>query len=238
MDILVLRHVDCEPPAAYLPLLEGRGTVRTVRLGADPLPGHRDYAAIVAMGGPMGVGDAGTIDWIAPEIDYIAGAVAAGVPYWGVCLGAQLLAAALGAKVYPGESPEVGMAEVTLSPDAANDPVFAALPPAFPVLQWHNDTFDLPPDAVLLASSGAYPHQAFAVGSAYGLQFHLECPPELAEEWNGIRAYRESLEATLGPDGPQILLDGLRARFPQLERAAREIMTNWLDTYVLTAWRG
>jgi GMP synthase (glutamine-hydrolysing) len=234
MDILVLRHVDCEPPAAYLPLLEARGAVQTVRLGVDPLPAHRDFGAVVAMGGPMGVGDSGTLGWIGDEIAYIADAVSAGVPYWGVCLGAQLLAAALGAKVYPSDLPEVGIGSVSLTPDAARDPVFSALPGSFPVLQWHSDTFDLPAGATLLASSEANPQQAFNVGSAYGLQFHLECPPELTETWNDIDAYRESLKSALGPDGPAILRSGLRAQFPQLARTAREVMTNWLDTYVLT----
>lgn len=235
MDILVLRHVDCEPPAAYLPLLAARATVHTVRLGVDPLPDHYSFGAVVAMGGPMGVGDAATIGWIADEIAYIARAVAAGVPYWGVCLGAQLLAAALGAKVFTGEAPEVGIAEVACTQAAANDPVFGALPETFPVLQWHSDTFELPTGATLLATSAAYPHQAFAVGSAYGLQFHLECPPELAQEWNDIEAYRESLCGALGPDGPAILLDGLRAHFPQLERIAREVMTSWLDAFFVPA---
>jgi GMP synthase (glutamine-hydrolysing) len=232
MDILVLQHVDCEPPAAYLPLLAARGTVRTVRLGVDPLPGHHDFGAIVAMGGPMGVGDAATIGWIDEEVSYIRGAVAEGVPYWGVCLGAQLLAAALGARVSTGRVPEVGMGEVTLTAGAAGDPVFRGLPERFPVLQWHSDTFDLPPGAVLLASSDAYPHQAFAAGSAYGLQFHLECSPALVREWQGIEAYRQSLASVLGPDGPAIMLDGLRAVFPVLERTARTVLTNWLDAYL------
>jgi GMP synthase-like glutamine amidotransferase len=235
MDILVLRHVDCEPPAAYLPLLEARGAVQTVRLGVDPLPAHHDFGAVVAMGGPMGAGDSGTLGWITEEIAYIAGAVSAGVPYWGVCLGAQLLAAALGAKVYTSDLPEVGISSVSLAPDATRDPVFGALPESFPVLQWHSDTFDLPAGATPLASSEANLHQAFNVGSAYGLQFHLECPPELAETWNDIDAYRESLTSALGPDGPAALLDDLRAQFPQLARTAQQVMSNWLDTYVATS---
>ena len=102
----------------------------------------------------------------------------------------------------------------------------------------HPPTVDLPAGATLLASSEAYPNQAFNVGSAYGLQFHLECPPELVETWNDIDAYRESLRSALGPDGPAILLEGLRAQFPQLAHTAQEVMTNWLDTYVLTVRRG
>lgn len=230
--ILVLRHVDCEPPADYLPLLQAHGQVLTVRLGVDPLPGHVNFAAVVAMGGPMGVGDASALPWIADEIGYIARAVGAGVPYWGVCLGAQLLAAALGAKVYTGPAPEVGIGAVRRAPDAGADPVFGSLPAEFPVLQWHSDTFDLPPGAILLASSDAYPNQAFAVGSAYGLQFHLETPPELAASWLEIDAYAQSLTAALGANGQRLLLDGLGAVFPQLSSVAREAMTAWLDTFV------
>jgi GMP synthase-like glutamine amidotransferase len=230
--ILVLRHVDCEPPADYLPLLEARGEVRTVRLGIDPLPDRRDFGAVVAMGGPMGVADSGTLPWIAEEIAYIASAVGAGVPYWGVCLGAQLLAAALGGKVCPCREPEVGVGEVRLTAGAAADPVFAALPRRFPVLHWHSDTFDLPPGATLLASSDACASQAFAAGSAYGLQFHLEAPADLAASWLEIGAYRESVTAALGPDGPRLLLNGLRDAHSQLTIIARQVMSCWLETFV------
>jgi GMP synthase (glutamine-hydrolysing) len=233
--ILVLRHVDCEPPAAYLPLLEARGEVRTVRLGIDPFPDHRDFAAVVAMGGPMGVGDSGTLSWITEEIAYIAQVVDAGVPYWGVCLGAQLLAAALGANVRTGAAPEVGVGTVRLAPGAAADPVFGSLPEDLPVLQWHSDTFDLPRDSVLLASSDGYPNQAFAAGSAYGLQFHLETPPELAASWLEIDAYRESLTTAMGQDGPQLLLGRLQEVYPQLSAIATEVMTSWLETFVTGA---
>jgi GMP synthase (glutamine-hydrolysing) len=229
--ILVLRHVDCEPPADYLPLLAERGEVVTVRLGVDPLPDHVRFAAVVAMGGPMGVGDAAEIGWISDEIAYIARAVGAGVPYWGVCLGAQLLAAALGAKVYACPAPEVGIGEVQLAPRAAADPVFGALPATFPVLQWHSDTFDVPPGATLLASSDAYPNQAFAAGSAYGLQFHLETQPSLAAEWMEIDAYRQSLTAVLGSNGRRLLLDGLTAVSAELGVIARQVMTAWLDAF-------
>src|ERR1700738_5217536 len=105
MRILVLRHVDCEPPAAYLPLLEQHADVTTVRLGVDPLPRRREFAAIVAMGGPMSVEGRACPPWLREEIDFIAAAVADGVPVWGGCLGAQLLAAAPGARVYRGAAP-------------------------------------------------------------------------------------------------------------------------------------
>ena len=182
----------------------------------------------------MGVGDSGTLGWIADEIAYIAGAVSAGVPYWGVCLGAQLLAAALGAKVYRSDRPEVGIGSVSLTPDAAMDPVFGALPESF--LCCSGTATRRPP-------GGRDPACQLGDTPPPGVQgwqrLRTPVPPGVPARAGGdvddIDAYRESLTSALGPDGPAILLAGLRAQFPQLARAAQEVMTSWLDTYVLTA---
>ena len=139
------------------------------------------------------------LPWLADEKRLIAEAVEAGKPFWGVCLGVQLLAASLGARVYRGPAPEVGILPVTLTEEARRDPVFGALPEELPTLQWHGDTFDLPPGAVRLAGSPAYPNQAFKVGRAYGVQFHLEVSPGLAREWAEVPEYAASLERMLGP---------------------------------------
>jgi GMP synthase-like glutamine amidotransferase len=102
----------------------------------------------------------------------------------GVCLGAQLLAAAMGARVYKGTSPEVGFGEVELTEPGRGDPVLASKDGRLRVFHWHGDTFDLPRDAVHLARSQAYPHQAFRVGRrAYALQFHVELDQALARAW-------------------------------------------------------
>ena len=101
-----------------------------------------------------------------------------------MCLGAQQLAAVLGAEVTTGPSPEVGVGEVHLSTDAIADPVFGPAPSPLPCFHWHQDTFTLPPGAVLLASNEDYPHQAFRVGdNAYGLQFHVEVTGALVGHW-------------------------------------------------------
>ncbi len=100
--------------------------------------------------------------------------VARGLPVLGVCLGAQLLAAALGARVSRGHAPEVGAGHVRLTAEGARDPALGVGGDPLPVLHWHGDSFDLPDGAVLLASSGAHPHRAFRVGPALGLQFHVE----------------------------------------------------------------
>ena len=185
MDVLVLQHIACEPPGVYEDVLRGRGaTLHRVEVDAgDELPDWREFDAMVAMGGPMSANDEAALPWLSDEKLLIRDAVRAGLPFWGVCLGVQLLAASLGARVYAGEAPEVGVLPVELTEAGTRDPVFAALPPTLPALQWHGDTFDLPEGAVRLAGSPAYPNQAFRFMSAYGVQFHLEVSTEMAQEW-------------------------------------------------------
>jgi GMP synthase (glutamine-hydrolysing) len=150
------------------------------------------------MGGPMGAYDDETLPWLRQEKQLIAEAVRADVPYWGVCLGSQLLAASLGAAVFPGPAPEVGVLPVEVTDAGRHDPVFSVLPDRFPSLQWHSDTYDLPAGAVRLAGSPAYEQQAFVVSRAYGLQFHLEVSLPLATEWAAVPAYARSIEALEG----------------------------------------
>ncbi len=144
--LLVLQHIACEPPAAFEDELRARGLdlVRVELDEGEPLPDWREFAAIVVMGGPMGAYEDAAHPWLDPEKRLLREAVEADVPVWGVCLGAQLLAAALGARVYKGDRPEVGLLPVELAPDASDDPVFGAAPRRFTTLQWHGDTFDLP----------------------------------------------------------------------------------------------
>ena len=167
MDVLVLQHIACEPPGVYEDVLNERGaTIQRVELDeGEPLPDWRAFDAIIAMGGPMGALDEVDHPWLADEKRLIGDAVRSGLPFWGVCLGVQLLAASLGARVYPGSAPEVGLLPVTLTDEALADPVFAGMPRELLSLQWHGDTFDLPDGAALLAGSPAYPNQAFRFGS-------------------------------------------------------------------------
>jgi GMP synthase (glutamine-hydrolysing) len=229
--LLVLQHIACEPPAAFEDELRSRGLdlVRVELDEGDPLPDWREFPAIVVMGGPMGAYDEADHPWLGPEKRLLRDAVEAGVPVWGVCLGAQLLAAALGARVYRGERPEVGVLEVELTDEAAGDPVFGDAPSSFPTLQWHGDSFDLPAGATLLAGSAAYPNQAFRVGRSYGLQFHLEVPLELATEWGGVPAYADSLESTLGPGALDRLLAEVAEHADVTVPLARRLFGNWLE---------
>ena len=156
-------------------------------------------------------------------------AVEAGRPFLGVCLGVQLLAAALGARVHPAEGPEVGLLEVELTAEGRTDPLFAGLDERLVSLQWHGDTFDLPVGAVRLASSPAARNQAFRAGErAYGIQFHLEVTAEMASEWGEIPAYRDSLAEALGPRAGAEFLADVERRATELHPSARALFGNWL----------
>jgi len=173
--LLALQHIACEPPAAFEDELRSRG-LDLVRVeldeGEEP-PDWRGFDGMIVMGGPMGAYEDDAHPWLAAEKRMIREAAGSGHPVWGVCLGAQLLAAALGANVYPGaHGAEVGVLPVELTEAAASDPVFADAPHSFPTLQWHGDSFDLPAGATLLASSPAYANQAFSFRNAYALPFH------------------------------------------------------------------
>ena len=138
--------------------------------------------ALIFMGGSMSAND--DSPFITREIEYIRTAVSGGKPVLGVCLGAQLIAKALGARVYANHVREVGWAPVTFADAALRDPLFTGLAGAEVIFHWHGETFDLPSGAELLASSVACRNQAFRVGDRiYGLQFHLEVTPAMIVEW-------------------------------------------------------
>jgi GMP synthase (glutamine-hydrolysing) len=232
VHILVLQHIACEPPGVYEDVLRERGaTIERVELDdGEPLPHWRDFDAIVAMGGPMSVNDEEKLPWLRTEKAFIAEAVHAGLPFFGACLGVQLLAAALGAEVVAGPAPEVGLLPVFLTEAAANDPVFAELPRELLTLQWHGDTFSLPRGAVLLASSPAYRNQAFRWGlGAYGIQFHLEVSHAMAEEWTRVPSYAEALARTLGPGAATTLVEQLAEQAAELQAQGRRMFERWLN---------
>ena len=235
--IVILEHIACEPAGAYEDELRDRGLAfQRVRLDrGEALPRHEEVGAIVAMGGPMGVYEEAIHPWLGAEKRFIADAVADGRPYWGVCLGAQLLAASMGAAVSSGAAPEVGVGRVELSESAAGDAVFAAAPGAFDALHWHGDTYELPPGAIGLASSAQYQQQAFVLHRAYALQFHLEVTPALAQEWLAVPAYRESLQEVMGADGPARLLGQLERVAPSAIELGRRLFGRWLDHVVAGA---
>jgi GMP synthase (glutamine-hydrolysing) len=229
---LVLQHIRCEPPGLFSAMLTDRGAaIETIELDeGDDLPDWHEADLVLAMGGPMSVHDEAEHPWLAGEKRWIAEAVRAGVPYFGVCLGAQLLAASLGAPVHTGETPEVGVLPVAVAAAAEGDPVLGVLGDEFPALQWHGDTFGIPAGAVRLAGSDAYPHQAFRFGAtAYAVQFHVEVTGTMLAEWRHVPAYQKSAEAVLGSSGFEILAAGFAAAQASMARSAALMFTGWLN---------
>jgi GMP synthase (glutamine-hydrolysing) len=184
---VAIQHVPFEGPGSIAEAASRRGLELRLchpYLG-DALPSQQDIDGLVVMGGPMGVHDTAEHPHLARELELIAALVRAERPVLGVCLGAQLLAHALGARVYRGEQAEVGCGSVSLTGAGRADPVLGSLDAeVLPVVHWHQDTFDLPHDASWLARSELFPHQAFRIGErAYGLQFHIEVNRALTEAW-------------------------------------------------------
>ncbi len=229
-NALVLQHIACEPPGEYEDVLvEHNVSIHRVELDeGEPLPEWRGFDLIVAMGGPMSVNDEGSLPWLADEKRLIGDAVHAGTPFWGACLGVQLLAASLGARVYPGPEPEVGLLPVALTEEARADTLFEGLPPELLTLQWHGDTFDLPEGAVRLAGSPAYPNQAFRWGAhAYGVQFHLEVSVPMARAWGAVPEYAAALDRVLGPASIDRLVGELAAHEAELRASGRRLFERW-----------
>ncbi|MBS1202913.1 MAG: synthase family protein [Chromatiaceae bacterium] len=180
MRIQCLKHVTFEGPAGIADWAEARGHTITLTplYEGVPVPDLDAFDWLVVMGGPMGVGDESVHPWLAPEKALIGRAIAAAKTVLGVCLGAQLIAEALGARVYPNPEKEIGWMPVELTESGRDSPLTGFLPASLDVFHWHGDTFDLPPGAVRLARSGPCANQAFVYdGRVLGLQFHLESTP-------------------------------------------------------------
>jgi GMP synthase-like glutamine amidotransferase len=225
MRVHVFQHVSFEGLGSMGPWLESRGArVTHTRFFEDPtLPPVGDLDWLIVMGGPMSANDDERLPWLVSERALIAEAVGRGKTVLGVCLGAQLIAKALGARVFPNAEPEIGWFRVERG---AGDPA-ADEPLDLPIeaFHWHGETFDLPRGATHVAMSAACSHQAFAVGrTVLGLQFHLEMTPQ------GARALAEACRHEIRP-APWIQTEaeilGDPGRFERVNEAMRGVL-EWL----------
>lgn len=224
LTLLVLKHARNEGLGSWeTPAREQGVAWHEVEVGeGDPVPSPEGFDAIVSLGGPMSADDEAPA--LAAERALLAGAVRAGVPVLGVCLGAQLLAHALGARIHPNPGGrEVGLSQVSITPDGRADPLFAGLSDPLPVMQWHGDAFDLPAGATLLARSSACENQAFRVGErAYGVLFHPEVGTPEARDWLSRQEYRDYAEGA-GRDPDDVLAESSR-----LGDEGVRLFENWL----------
>jgi GMP synthase (glutamine-hydrolysing) len=230
---LVLSHVAFEDLGSLEAPLRQRGfAIETVEVATAhfPLPQVESCDLLVVMGGPIGVYDRQDYPFLCNEIACIAARLHARRPILGICLGAQLMAAALGARVYPGaHGAEIGWSPIEAVRGQTVSPEWFAplLAPGLAVLHWHGDTFDLPPGTVHLAKTDRYINQAFTIDNyALGLQFH----PEVTA--NGLERWYVGHACELHHAG--IAVAGLRAEAqryaPALEEAASRFWKLWLDS--------
>lgn len=232
MRVHVFQHVPFEDLGSIRGWLDDRGAeVRYTRFYAgDPVPGLDEIDMVIAMGGPMSVNDEATLPWLIPEKQAVREAIAMGIPVLGVCLGAQLIASALGARVYPNAVKEIGWFPIEGA--RGTESVFS-LPSESTVFHWHGETFDLPEGAIQLARSAACEHQAFQFKRhVMGLQFHLEMTPE------SLRALVENCRGEL-TRGPYVQREPEVLAIPESHYLATNELMNEVLTYLIDegAWK-
>lgn len=227
--VYAIQHLAFEDLGAWEDVFSQLGLrVRYFEAGIDDLRKAYEYKGLtIILGGPIGVYETVDYPFLQQEIDLLKVRLEKNLPTLGICLGAQLIAHALGAKVYAGHSKEIGWSKLTL-PVAENNPLQAL--ENIEVLHWHGDTFDLPAQAELLASSDLYPNQAFRVGqNILALQFHAEVASESLEKW--------LIGHTCELRKAQINIPTLRADHqsyaPALEQAASSVLMHYLENLQL-----
>ncbi|MFF4592374.1 glutamine amidotransferase [Amycolatopsis sp. NPDC001319] len=224
---LAVRHVAFEDLGVLEPLLLAHGyTVDYLEAGVDPITPELLSAPdlVVVLGGPIGVGDTALYPNLSAELTAIAARLSTGRPTLGICLGAQLIAAALGADVTPTGKKEIGYAPLTLTP-AGRDSVLSPLD-GVPVLHWHGDQFAIPAGSTTLAETPGFPHQAFSPApGTLALQFHLEADHTRLEPW----LIGHSAELAAAGVDPRTLRADAATHGSALARAARTVFASWLD---------
>jgi GMP synthase (glutamine-hydrolysing) len=213
--LLAIQHVPWETPHRILDACGGLDVQTVKPLTGHALPDHDDVSGAVVMGGPMNVDDDRHPE-LAAEREWLAEAVRCDLPVLGICLGAQLLARALGTEVRAGERPELGYRPVEiLDPD---DPILGALAPSTTVLHWHGDVFDLPDGSTHLARSAQTEVQAFRHGNAWGVLFHPESDFALLEAWLAVPEMVREARTALGDQGAATLPTEAEAADPDLTK--------------------
>jgi GMP synthase (glutamine-hydrolysing) len=207
--VLALQNVWDDPPG-YLGeiLLEHGIACDIVDVTKESVPDPINYQAVIVMGGPQHVYQDEHLPYLAQEKAALRRSVEAEIPTLGICLGGQLLASALGARISRHTMSELGFFRIPLNEAGRLDPLFAGLPGYQLVFHWHNDVFDLPVDAICLASNENAPYQAFRYGKyAYGLQFHIELNADLLRIWLRWPEFANEIVQTLGNENAPAQLE-------------------------------
>ena len=221
--IIVCQHVAFEILGTLNPMLKSAGfRIRYVNFGRQPAarPSLDGYDGLVVLGGPMNVDDVGTYPHLETEVGLIGEALRREMPVLGICLGAQLIAKALGASVEANGEKEIGWYPLSITAEGTDDPFLGSFGESEHIFQWHGDTFDIPEGAVHLASSPDCRNQAFRYGTnVYGLQFHLEVDERLIKRWLEVPIHLEELAQLEGRIDPE----RIREETPQYIGRTKEL---------------
>ena len=225
MNALILTHHPEEGPGSLEDILKERGweMVEVGLWNGNSLPDPTPVHLLILMGGPMSVNDEDLYPFLAQEKHFVRQWINKGNPTVGICLGAQLIAHCLSGRVYKGPKEEIGWYELSLTEKGRRDPFLHSFPVLFPVFQWHGETFDLPDDAILLATSHDYPNQAFCYKeSIYAFQFHLEMTEHMIQSWLE--------DNNLNDAKKRHILAALRIRLPAIHQLCRNFMQPFLQS--------
>jgi GMP synthase-like glutamine amidotransferase len=231
--VAIFRHVRSEGPGYFATVLERRSIPHRLIAVDDgePLPrSARAFSGLVFMGGPMSAND--DLPWIAPSLALVQDAVRQDVPLLGHCLGAQLMARALGGEVQPAAVKEIGWGEVTVSDNALAREWFGARA-GFTAFHWHGETFSLPPGATRVLGNAHCANQAFVLGKHFGLQCHVEMTAALVRSWcRGGAAEIEAAAASPGVQTAAQMQEALEERVTLLHVVAERVYARWLEGLV------
>lgn len=224
--ILIFRHLACEGPGYFAEFLH-RHRIPSRLIAIDEMQAVPktldDTNAMVFMGGPMSVND--DLPWIQDELALISQAKERGIPVLGHCLGGQLIAKALGARVYPNAVKEIGWLDI--SQVSGSSPWLKGLPQQFEVFHWHGETFDIPHGAEHLLQSTRCRNQAFACGNMLAMQFHIEMTVEMVNEWANVHD-KELAHPTASVQSHDTMIRDLPQRIWRLQEVADVLYGHWL----------
>ena len=232
-NILVFQHIAIEHPGVFRDFLreDGLGWTAVELDEGEPIPDLGAYDALWVMGGPMDVWEDDVHLWLEPERAAIREAVIdRKMPFFGFCLGHQLLAQALGGEVGPAAEPEIGIMEVELTEAGRASPIFDGVPVVHSCLQWHGaEVLRAPPGALTLAASPACAIQALGfAGHAFSIQYHIEITGDTVPQWGAVPAYEQALERAMGEGALSVFEARTAAGMADLNHHARCIYDNFM----------